>query len=120
MTDQSKRDTLTLLGVGAAGVMLSGVAEARLRKPEVRGPMVGGREPKTLPFDPGRLDGLSEKLMRSHYDNNYLGSLKTLDMISLRLAAAMKDPELPPIVYGGLKREELHRLGSVILHEHYF
>ena len=58
--------------------------------------------------------------MRSHYDNNYLGSLKTLDMISLRLAAAMKDPELPPIVYGGLKREELHRLGSVILHEHYF
>jgi Fe-Mn family superoxide dismutase len=120
MTDQSKRDTLTLLGVGAAGVMLSGVAEARLRKPEIRGPMVGGREPKALPFDPGRLDGLSEKLMRSHYDNNYLGSLKTLDMISLRLAAAMKDPELPPIVYGGLKREELHRLGSVILHEHYF
>ena len=41
-------------------------------------------------------------------------------MRSLRLAAAMKDPELPPIVYGGLKREELHRLGSVILHEHYF
>lgn len=120
MADQSKRDTLTLLGIGAAGVMLSGAAEARLRKPAVRGSMVGGREPKTLPFDPGRLDGLSEKLIRSHYDNNYLGSLKTLDTISLRLATAMKDPELPPIVYGGLKREELHRLGSVILHEHYF
>lgn len=120
MTDQSKRDTLALLGVGAAGVMLSGAAEARFRKPEVRGPLVGGREPKTLPFNPGQLDGLSEKLMRSHYDNNYLGSLKTLDMISLRLAAAMKDPEMPPIVYGGLKREELHRLGSVVLHEHYF
>ena len=52
MTDQSKRDTLTLLGIGAAGVMLSGAAEARLRKPAVRGSMVGGREPKTLPFDP--------------------------------------------------------------------
>jgi Fe-Mn family superoxide dismutase len=121
MTDQSKRETLTLLGAGAAGMMLmSGAAEARLRKPEVRNPMVGGREPKTLPFDPGELDGLSEKLIRSHYENNYLGSLKTLDMISQRLAVAMKDPELPPIVYGGLKREEAHRVGSVILHEYYF
>jgi superoxide dismutase, Fe-Mn family len=120
MTDQSKRETLALLGAGAAGVMISGMAEARIRKPEVRGSWVGAREPKTLPFDPSRLDGLSEKLIRSHWENNYIGSLKTLDMISLRLAAAMKDPELPPIVYGGLKREELHRVGSVILHEHYF
>ena len=120
MTDQSKRETLALLGAGAAAVMISGAAEARIRKPEVRGSWVGAREPKTLPFDPSRLDGLSEKLIRSHWENNYIGSLKTLDMISLRLAAAMKDPELPPIVYGGLKREELHRVGSVILHEHYF
>lgn len=120
MTDQSKRETLALLGAGTAGLMMSNSAVALGRKPEIKGPMVGGREPKSLPFDPGRLDGLSEKLIRSHYDNNYLGSLKTLDMISQRLATAMKDPEMPPIVYGGLKREELHRVGSVILHEHYF
>lgn len=120
MTDSSKRETLALLGAGVAGMMASGVADARIRKPEVRGSLVGGREPIALPFNPSRLNGLSEKLMRSHYENNYLGSLKTLDMISIRLAAAMKDPELPPIVYGGLKREEAHRVGSVILHEHYF
>jgi hypothetical protein len=41
-------------------------------------------------------------------------------MVEGRLAAAMKDAELPPVVYGGLKREELHRTGSVLLHEHYF
>lgn len=120
MTDQSKRETLTLLGAGAAGVMISGVAEAKFRKAEVRSSLDGGREPKALPFDPAKLDGLSQKLILSHWENNYMGSLKTLDMISTRLAVAMNDPQLPPIVYGGLKREELHRLGSVILHEHYF
>lgn len=87
---------------------------------DVRGSMVGGREPKPMPFDPAKLNGLSEKLIRSHWENNYVGSVRTLNMISERLAAAMKEPEFPPIVYGGLKREELHRVGSVILHEHYF
>ena len=120
MTDQSKRETLALLGVGAAGAMLSGVAEAKFRKAEVRSSFDAGREAKALPFNPSKLDGLSEKLIRSHWENNYMGSLKTLDTISTRLAVAMNDPQLPPIVYGGLKREELHRLGSVILHEHYF
>jgi Fe-Mn family superoxide dismutase len=41
-------------------------------------------------------------------------------MIEGRLAAALTDPDLPPVVYGGLKREELHRTGSVVLHEIYF
>jgi Fe-Mn family superoxide dismutase len=123
MTDQSKRETLALLGVGAAAAMIAGAAGAdnmKTSSTEVRSALVGGREPKPLPFDPTRLNGLSEKLIRSHWENNYVGSVKTLNMISERLAAAMKDPELPPIVYGGLKREELHRVGSVILHEHYF
>jgi len=123
MIDESKRETLALLSAGAAGVMLTNIAGAQnVTTPatEVRGSMVGGREPKPLPFDPTKLNGLSEKLIRSHWENNYIGSVKALNMISERLAAAMKDPELPPIVYGGLKREELHRVGSVILHEHYF
>ncbi|EPR18024.1 hypothetical protein M527_14250 [Sphingobium indicum IP26] len=53
-------------------------------------------------------------------ENNYIGSVKTLNAIETRLAAAMADPDLPPVVYGGLKREELHRTGSVVLHEIYF
>src|SRR5688572_28081529 len=123
MTDEAKRETLTLLGAGAAGLMVAGMAEAQNKaatRAEVRGSLKGGREPKPLPFDAAKLNGLSEKLIRSHWENNYIGSVKTLNMISERLAAAMKEPDLPPIVYGGLKREELHRVGSVILHEHYF
>jgi superoxide dismutase, Fe-Mn family len=123
MTDESKRETLALFGAGAAGALIAGVAGAQnVASPmiEVRSSMMGGREPKPLPFDPTKLNGLSERLLRSHWENNYIGSVRTLNTISERLAAAMKDPDLPPVVYGGLKREELHRVGSVILHEQYF
>ena len=115
MTDEAKRETLTLLGAGAAGLMGAGMAEAQNKtaaRPEVLGSLKGGREPKPLPFDPAKLNGLSEKLIRSHWENNYVGSVKTLNLVSERLAAAMSDPELPPVLYGGLKREELHRVAD--------
>jgi len=123
MTDEARREALTLMGAGAVGLMAYGIGAAQAvatRSTDVRGSLLGGREPKPLRFDPAKLNGLSEKLIRSHWENNYVGSVKTLNMIGERLAAAMRDPELPPIVYGGLKREELHRVGSVVLHEHYF
>lgn len=63
---------------------------------------------------------VSEKLICSHWENNYIGSVKTLNLIEGRLAAAMQDKDFPPMSDGGLKREELHRVGSVVLHEHYF
>jgi Fe-Mn family superoxide dismutase len=123
MTDEAKRETLTLLGAGAAGLMAASMAEAQSKtaaRAEVRSSLKGGREPKPLSFDPAKLNGLSEKLIRSHWENNYVGSVKTLNLVAERLAAAMSDSELPPILYGGLKREELHRVGSVVLHEQYF
>jgi superoxide dismutase, Fe-Mn family len=123
MTDEAKRDTLTLLSAGAAAAMIADVAGAQnatTGAAAIRGPFVGGREPKPLTFDPTKLNGLSEKLIRSHWENNYIGSVKTLNMVAGRLQAAMSEPELPPVIYGGLKREELHRLGSVVLHEQYF
>lgn len=80
----------------------------------------GSHQVKPLKFDPARLDGLSERLITSHHENNYAGSVKTLNALRPRLAAALADTESPPAVYGGLKREELHRTGSVVLHELYF
>jgi Fe-Mn family superoxide dismutase len=123
MTYVARREALALLGASATGIMTSGIAGAQnVNTPsiEVRGSLSAGRQPRPLRFDPAKLDGLSEKLIRSHWENNYVGSVKTLNMIAERLAVAMRDPDLPPIVYGGLKREELHRVGSVVLHEHYF
>lgn len=77
-------------------------------------------EAKPLPFDPSKLDGLSEKLIRSHWENNYGGSVKALNTIKQRLATALDDSALPPFVYNDLKREHLMRTGSVVFHELYF
>lgn len=77
-------------------------------------------ELKPLPFDPAKLNGLSEKLIRSHWENNYGGSVKALNAVKQKLAAFLEDAGLPPYVYNDLKREHLMRTGSVVLHELYF
>lgn len=76
--------------------------------------------PKPLPFRPGELAGLSGRLVQSHWENNYGGAVKALDVMRGRLRAALADPDLPPYVYNELKREHLLRTGSVVFHEHYF
>ena len=75
---------------------------------------------KPLPFDAAKLSGMSERLIRSHWENNYGGSVKALTAIKKRIAQALGDRDLPPYVYNDLKREHLLRTGSVVFHEHYF
>src|SRR5258705_3507870 len=75
--------------------------------------------PQPLPFDPKGVTGLSEKLLVSHHDNNYVGAVKRLGAIrgefgKLDLATA------PGFMVNGLKREELIAWNSMILHEVYF
>src|SRR5262245_9065985 len=83
-------------------------------------PAFAAVEAKPLSFDPARLNGLSEKLIRSHWENNYGGSVKTLNAVKQKLAAALADKDTPPFLYGDLKREHLMRSNSVVLHELYF
>ena len=75
---------------------------------------------KPLAFDPAKLTGLSERLTRSHWENNYGGSVKALAVVKKRLGEALGDKDLPPYVYNDLKREHLLRTGSVVFHEHFF
>jgi len=75
---------------------------------------------KPLPFDPAKLSNMSERLIRSHWENNYGGSVKALAVVRKRLGEALADKDLPPYVYNDLKREHLLRTGSVVLHEDYF
>lgn len=84
-------------------------------------PALNGRhEPKPLPFDPTKLPGISEKLIRSHWENNYGGAVKALNIIERKLDELLGKEDLPPYIYGDLKREELVRTGSIVLHELYF
>ena len=77
-------------------------------------------QPKALNFDPARLNGISEKLIRSHWENNYGGSVKTLNAVKQKLAQALADKDTPAFAYDDLKREHLMRTGSVVFHELYF
>jgi Fe-Mn family superoxide dismutase len=119
MTDLSRRNALgtIALGMAAAATPLDAQAQSA---PAPTPAFSGGHQPMPLGFDATKLTGLSEKLIRSHWENNYQGSVKALNMVEGRLAAAMADKDLPPVIYGDLKREELHRTGSVVLHELYF
>lgn len=74
---------------------------------------------KPLACDPGKLTGLSEKLIVSHYENNYGGAVKRLNAITAHLAG-IDIASAPVFVLNGLKREELIAANSVILHETYF
>lgn len=75
---------------------------------------------KPLSFDPAKLNGLSERLIRSHWENNYGGSVKALATVKKRLSEALGDKDLPAYIYNDLKREHLMRTGSVVFHDHYF
>jgi len=76
-------------------------------------------EMKPLPCDPSRVRGMSERLIISHYENNYGGAVKRLNLIEEKLAGL--DPaSAPGFLINGLKREELIAMNSMILHELFF
>jgi Fe-Mn family superoxide dismutase len=76
-------------------------------------------EMKPLSCDPTKLKGLSEKLIISHYENNYGGAVKRLNAIAAQWEA-LDVANAPVFVINGLKREELIATNSMILHELYF
>src|SRR5262249_57783454 len=76
-------------------------------------------EIKPLSCDPKKLQGLSEKLIVSHWENNSGGAVKRLNAITAQLAS-LDFATASVYVINGLKREELIATNSMILHELYF
>ena len=115
-----RRDLLSVgavLGAGAALAASAGPALAQGGAAPVRASYAP--QPVPLPFDPKTIPGLSEKLLTSHHDNNYVGAVKRIAAISGQLTAL--DPATAPgFLINGLKREELIATNSMILHEFYF
>ena len=74
---------------------------------------------KPLSCDPARIKGMSERLIISHYENNYGGAVKRLNLIDEQLAQLEFD-KAAGFLINGLKREQLIATNSMILHELFF
>ena len=74
---------------------------------------------RPLLLKPQWMNGLSERLLVSHYENNYGGALQRLNAITAKLES-LDFAKTPGYVINGLKREELVTLNSTLLHELYF
>ncbi len=74
---------------------------------------------KPLSCDPARTKGMSERLIISHYENNYGGAVKRLNLIEEKLDE-LDYATAPGFLINGLKREELVAMNSMILHEYFF
>jgi len=111
----ARRDLLALAAASSAA-LAAGPGEAQT--PPVAASAYAP-QPAALPFDPKAVPGLSEKLITSHHDNNYVGAVKRLAAIEAQLAGL--DPATAPgFVLNGLKRESLIAWNSMTLHELYF
>ena len=114
-------------GVALANMLTSGSALGEVGRSETPSPAPAGggafggkHQSKPLPFNPSQLTGLSSHLIQSHWENNYGGAVKALNAIEVKLGSVLRDKDLAPYMYADLKREQLLRIGSVVLHELYF
>src|SRR3954468_12820995 len=68
---------------------------------------------------PWTLNGITPRLIESHYELNYGGDVRRLNAISQELAAL--DPAtVPADTIARLKRDEATTLNATLLHELYF
>ena len=118
MSDQMERRDF----IQGAGVLAGAAAAATLiddRAFAQTGTKPATYEAKPLSLDPKTIKGISEKVLVSHYENNYVGAVKRLNAIGAQLAD-LDFAKAPNFVVNGLKREELIAANSMILHEVYF
>ena len=74
---------------------------------------------KLLSCDPAKIKGMSERLIISHYENNYGGAVQRLNLIDEQVSE-LHYAKAPGFLINGLKREQLIAMNSMILHELFF
>lgn len=130
MTDDSQVDRRDVLfGTAALAATAVFASHASATPPAQKGAkgantpdsgpaLQGAHKVEPLAFNPAKLNGLSERMMRSHHENNYAGAVKNLNRAEQELAAITKDT--PGFVVAALRDRELNFRGSKLLHEQYF
>ena len=85
MSNDIDRRNLFLAGAGLAAIGLGAglvSADDGPVQPAIKLPPY---KAKPLPLDPQKIAGMSERIMISHYENNYLGAVKRLNSIADQL-----------------------------------
>src|SRR4030095_1036728 len=95
MRDISRREAMETMLLASAGLTLTTLTNAEAQTPVAPKAFAGQHQPKPLPFDPTRLKGISEKLIKSHWENNYGGAVKALNVVEQRLATMLGKNKLP-------------------------
>lgn len=132
-TEMTRREVLTTVALGGALLgSCTSAAPASAEPPRSRGAssgpgaltppnpaaLTGTHAPLPLPFAAGSLNGLSERLITSHHENNYGGAVKNLNRVEQELAQT--NPDTPPLLVAALRERELTFRNSKSLHEAYF
>ena len=68
---------------------------------------------------PWTLNGMSAKLIESHYEHDYGGAVQRLNAVAAEIAT-FEENGMTPSAMHRLKRDELELLNSTLLHELYF
>jgi Fe-Mn family superoxide dismutase len=121
MTNLERRNFIQSAGVLAGAAAATSLIEqpALAQNAQQTGAKPMTYQAKPLSLDPKAVNGISEKVLVSHYENNYVGAVKRLNAIGAQLAE-LDFAKAPNFVINGLKREELIAANSMILHEVYF
>jgi len=114
-----RRNFITGVGAAAASTTVLAATQALAQGNQQTGGKTMPYQIKPMSFDPKSITGISEKVLVSHYENNYVGAVKRLNAIGAQLAE-LDFAKAPNFVINGLKREELIASNSMILHEIYF
>ena len=120
-TDPQRRNFIRGAGILAATASTASLIKQSAVAQSAQPP--GGRamnyQAKPMSFDPKSIAGISERVLVSHYENNYVGAVRRLNAIGIQLAE-LDFAKAPNFAINGLKREELIATNSMILHELYF
>jgi Fe-Mn family superoxide dismutase len=119
--EMNRRDAVKTMALSGLAMTTIG-AWASDKKTEKKEVVFNSNEvkPISLSFDPKKLTGISEKMIQSHWENNYIGSVKALNGVNKQLKDAFRNKDTATFIIGGLKREQLLRTGSVVNHDLYF
>lgn len=113
-----RRDFMALGAVTLASGLTAKTAADTVTVPTPRAIHPETLTQKELPFDTKKLDGISEKMIVSHHDNNYVGAVKRARLIEEKIVALGSSSN--PFELGALKREQMVALNSMVIHEYYF